>query len=159
MAGRREMNSCTSVQNARTGSCEYVNEPSDSRSREILDRAGYSRLSRILLLEIHYCLTSSTAIPSPYRRWCTTDRPVWIALELQVRGQQFAHPILTVYIFWEISVIRGRTNALRQRMRLWLSLVADNWWNSPNCYTRGMNVSIVHNYTNHTSTPVEEYWE
>ncbi|KAJ9592234.1 hypothetical protein L9F63_001235, partial [Diploptera punctata] len=35
----------------------------------------------------------------------------------------------------------------------------DNWWNSPNCFTRGMNVSIVHNHTNHTITPVEEYWE
>ncbi|GFG35869.1 hypothetical protein Cfor_08730, partial [Coptotermes formosanus] len=35
----------------------------------------------------------------------------------------------------------------------------DNWWNSPHCYTRGMDASVVHNYTNHTTTPVEEYWE
>ncbi|KDR11741.1 sodium- and chloride-dependent GABA transporter 2-like isoform X3 [Zootermopsis nevadensis] len=35
----------------------------------------------------------------------------------------------------------------------------DNWWNTPNCYTSGMNASAVHTYTNHTTTPVEEYWE
>ncbi|XP_063238578.1 sodium- and chloride-dependent GABA transporter 2-like [Bacillus rossius redtenbacheri] len=35
----------------------------------------------------------------------------------------------------------------------------DNWWNTPNCYTTGMNATFVHNHSYHTTTPVEEFWE
>ncbi|XP_046389508.1 sodium- and chloride-dependent GABA transporter 1-like [Ischnura elegans] len=35
----------------------------------------------------------------------------------------------------------------------------DNWWNTPNCFAPGMNATVVHNRTNHTTTPVEEYWD
>ncbi|KAJ8873310.1 hypothetical protein PR048_026944 [Dryococelus australis] len=43
--------------------------------------------------------------------------------------------------------------------RVDFSLVADNWWNTPNCYTAGMNATFVHSHMNHTTTPVEEFWE
>jgi hypothetical protein len=85
---RCEMDSCTSGQNAGIGSCEYVNEPSDSRSRTILYQADYSTLFKDLApwnsLLSHFFLL--TAIPSPYRRWSTKHRPIWLSLELQVPG-------------------------------------------------------------------------
>ncbi|KAL1141030.1 hypothetical protein AAG570_000956 [Ranatra chinensis] len=34
-----------------------------------------------------------------------------------------------------------------------------NWWNTDSCYTAGMDVSLRFNVTNHTTTPVEEYWD
>nr|CAD7408431.1 unnamed protein product [Timema poppensis] len=40
------------------------------------------------------------------------------------------------------------------------SLVADNWWNTANCYTSGTNATMNHTLHHiHTTTPVEEYWE
>ncbi|XP_075218213.1 sodium- and chloride-dependent GABA transporter 2-like [Lycorma delicatula] len=35
----------------------------------------------------------------------------------------------------------------------------DNWWNTESCYLPGMNSTVVHSKTNHTTTPVEEYWD
>ncbi|XP_049808868.1 sodium- and chloride-dependent GABA transporter 1-like [Schistocerca nitens] len=35
----------------------------------------------------------------------------------------------------------------------------DNWWNTRDCITPGTNATLVHNRTNHTATPVEEFWD
>ncbi|XP_054272044.1 sodium- and chloride-dependent GABA transporter 1-like [Macrosteles quadrilineatus] len=35
----------------------------------------------------------------------------------------------------------------------------DNWWNTETCFAPGMNATLIHNRTNHTTTPVEEYWD
>ncbi|XP_073972205.1 sodium- and chloride-dependent GABA transporter 1-like [Rhodnius prolixus] len=35
----------------------------------------------------------------------------------------------------------------------------DNWWNSKSCFVTGMNATLIHNYTNQTRTPVEEFWQ
>ncbi|KAG8234332.1 hypothetical protein J437_LFUL016790 [Ladona fulva] len=35
----------------------------------------------------------------------------------------------------------------------------DNWWNTLSCFAPGMDPTVVHNRTNHTTTPVEEYWD
>lgn len=69
-------------------------------------------------------------------------------------------PVLLVDFFGQFSVIIRRGNTLGQCRKLYFFfLIADNWWNSPNCYTRGMTASLVHSSKNHTTTPVEEYWE
>lgn len=36
---------------------------------------------------------------------------------------------------------------------------AGNWWNTDACFSPEMNASGIHAKTNHTTTPVEEYWE
>lgn len=34
-----------------------------------------------------------------------------------------------------------------------------NWWNTETCFAPGMDAELAHNKTNHTTTPVEEFWE
>ncbi|XP_067009131.2 sodium- and chloride-dependent GABA transporter 1 [Anabrus simplex] len=34
----------------------------------------------------------------------------------------------------------------------------DNWWNTPSCFSSGVNTSHEHR-PNHTTTPVEEFWD
>ncbi|KAK6637932.1 hypothetical protein RUM44_008354 [Polyplax serrata] len=35
----------------------------------------------------------------------------------------------------------------------------ENWWNTETCFAPGMDPYVVHNRTNHTTTPVEEFWD
>ncbi|KAG8247121.1 hypothetical protein J6590_068743 [Homalodisca vitripennis] len=35
----------------------------------------------------------------------------------------------------------------------------DNWWNTEACFAPAMDATMVHNRTNHTNSPVEEYWD
>jgi len=44
-------------------------------------------------------------------------------------------------------------------MILKITKLLGNWWNTENCFAPGMNAEAVHNITNHTTTPVEEFWE